>query len=165
VLTASHSGVIGSIHDFKQPRQFVRVVSKVHDFAIPRRDSPEFLQQSFRPKKIEGAGNTGCTTHPQPRVRNKTNTRVSHHRSTETARHSPRNGFNGFLRALMTKLAGRLLQFPAKKLWRRSRPEPQSHEGADPAEQHSRIGEHVATPEFGNKPTDRRANKNSYPDR
>jgi hypothetical protein len=28
------------------------------------------------------------------------NTRVSHHRYAETFRHSPRDGFNGFLRAL-----------------------------------------------------------------
>jgi hypothetical protein len=102
VPTACHSGVIGNIHDFKQPRQFVRVIPKGHNFAIPRRDSPEFLQQSFRPKKIEGAGNAGCPTHPQPRVRNKTNTRVSHHRSTETARHSLRNGLNGLCRALVS---------------------------------------------------------------
>ena len=29
------------------------------------------------------------------------NTRVSHHGHTENTRHSPRNGFNGFLRALL----------------------------------------------------------------
>jgi hypothetical protein len=36
----------------------------------------------------EGAGNAGRPVHPQPRVRNVESTRVSHHRSTRTARHS-----------------------------------------------------------------------------
>jgi hypothetical protein len=48
---------------------------------------------------MEGAGNAGCSPHPQPRVENR-NTRVSHHRFAEAFRHSLRNGFNGLLRAL-----------------------------------------------------------------
>src|SRR5947207_12498938 len=38
--------------------------------------------------------------HPQSRVQKVKSTRGSHHRFTGAARHSPRNGFNGFLRDL-----------------------------------------------------------------
>src|ERR1700733_8931139 len=51
------------------------------------------------PPLIEGAGNAGRLVRPQPRVVVE-NTRVSHHGHTGNTRHSPRNGFNGFLRAL-----------------------------------------------------------------
>src|SRR2546430_9771122 len=51
--------------------------------------------------KSEGAGNAGCTMHPQPRVRNKTkHTSVVTTVTPEITRHSPRNGFNGLFRAL-----------------------------------------------------------------
>src|SRR5205814_6068323 len=53
----------------------------------------------FRPKR-EGAGNAGRTMHPQPRMQNKKAYEHSHHGHTGDTRHSPRNGFNGFLRAL-----------------------------------------------------------------
>ena len=36
------------------------------------------------------------------------NTRVSHHGHTGNARHSPRNGFNGFLRALVSDKSARM---------------------------------------------------------
>jgi hypothetical protein len=35
--------------------------------AIPRRETPELLHEP--PPKTEGAGNAGCSLHPQPRVR------------------------------------------------------------------------------------------------
>jgi hypothetical protein len=54
----------------------------------------------FRPLELEGAGNAGCALHPQSRVRKLESTRGSHHRFTGAIRHSPRNGFNGLLRAL-----------------------------------------------------------------
>src|SRR5437868_14290218 len=38
--------------------------------------------------------------HPQSRVQKVKSSRGSHHEFTGTTRHSPRNGFNGFLRAL-----------------------------------------------------------------
>src|SRR5947207_4657981 len=45
-------------------------------------------------QKSEGAGNAGCTMHPQPRVRNKTkHTSVVTTVTPEITRHSPRNGF------------------------------------------------------------------------
>ena len=53
------------------------------------------------PHKLEGAGNAGCPSHPQPRVRKIKSTRASHHRFTGFTQHSLRNGFNGFLRALL----------------------------------------------------------------
>jgi hypothetical protein len=48
----------------------------------------------------EGAGNAGCSMHPQPCVRNEKAHKRSYHGHTGNARHSPRNGFNGLLRAL-----------------------------------------------------------------
>jgi hypothetical protein len=57
------------------------------------------LLSSSRPLPSEGAGNAGRLVRPQPRVVVE-NTRVSHHGHTGNTRHSPRNGFNGFLRAL-----------------------------------------------------------------
>jgi len=53
----------------------------------------------FPPSKAEGAGNAGrrCARSRACRV---VSTRVSHHGHTGITRHSPRNGFNGFLRAL-----------------------------------------------------------------
>jgi len=54
-----------------------------------------------RPSEIsEGAGNAGRAMRPQPRMQNKKAYEHSHHGHTGDTRHSPRNGFNGFLRAL-----------------------------------------------------------------
>ena len=65
---------------------------------ISRRDASE-LCPNFGPPKSEGAGNAGrrCARSRACRI---VNTRVSHHGHTGLTRHSPRNGFNGFLRAL-----------------------------------------------------------------
>ena len=65
-----------------------------------RRTYARVLSQTFCPLPSEGAGNAGRLVRPQPRVVVE-NTRVSHHGHTGNARHSPRNGFNGFLRALL----------------------------------------------------------------
>src|SRR3984957_6642696 len=51
--------------------------------AFSRRDAPE-LCKSLLPLRTEGAGNTGCPLHPQPRVQSVESTRVSHHRFTGT---------------------------------------------------------------------------------
>ena len=53
------------------------------------------------PQSAEGAGNAGCAARTRSLVCEglKAHKR-SHHRSAETIRHSPRDGFNGFLRAL-----------------------------------------------------------------
>src|SRR5437868_12825815 len=69
-----------------------------HTSAFSRRETPELCQQL--PSRREGAGNAGCALHPQSRVQKVKSTRGSHHRFTGAARHSPRNGFNGFLRDL-----------------------------------------------------------------
>src|SRR6266516_3612287 len=62
---------------------------------------PSFAK-TVRPKKTEGAGNAGRSLHPQSRVRNKIkHTSVVTTGSDGFNRHSPRNGFNGFLRALL----------------------------------------------------------------
>ena len=56
---------------------------------------------SFRPLQSEGAGNAGRSMRPQPCVRRKwEHTSVVTTVTPEIARHSPRNGFNGFFRAL-----------------------------------------------------------------
>ena len=69
-----------------------------YDSAFPRRSAPE-LCLHFSPLKSEGAGNAGCPLHPQPPVQQKS-TGVEATGTPEITRHSPRNGFNGFLRAL-----------------------------------------------------------------
>src|SRR5438552_4381859 len=56
---------------------------------------------NLSPFETEGAGNAGRSMHPKPRVRNKTkHTSIVTTVTPEITRHSPRNGFNGFLRAL-----------------------------------------------------------------
>src|SRR5260370_11420804 len=52
------------------------------------------------PSKTEGAGKAGCPLHPQPRVQSKKHTSVVATGSDGFNRLSPRDGFNGFLRAL-----------------------------------------------------------------
>src|SRR5216110_1502202 len=50
----------------------------------------------------EGAGNAGRSMRPRPRVRMVSEAHEhSHHGHTGFTRHSPRNSFNGFLRALL----------------------------------------------------------------
>jgi hypothetical protein len=77
---------------FKQPGRRTPTFS--------RRDAPE-LCRDFRPRETEGAGKAGCPLHPQPRVRNNKAHERSHHRFAGNTRPSLRNGFNGFLRALL----------------------------------------------------------------
>jgi hypothetical protein len=72
-----------------------------HNFAISPRFAPEFFQERPTLEKSEGAGNAGRPMRPQPRVRYETkHTSVVTTVTPEITRHSPRNGFNGFLRAL-----------------------------------------------------------------
>src|SRR4051794_19801337 len=78
----------------------------------PRNDAVGFSHTLLRSRGVktpelcpttpprEGAGNAGCALHPQSRVQKVKSTRGSHHRFTGATRHSPRNGFNGFLRDL-----------------------------------------------------------------
>ena len=74
-------------------------ISNSHACAFPRRDLPG-LCQHIVPRRIEGAGNAGRPMRPQPRMQNKKHTSVVTTGSPVSLRHSPRNGFNGFLRAL-----------------------------------------------------------------
>jgi hypothetical protein len=67
--------------------------------AFSRRNTSE-LCVNLSLKKIEGAGNAGCSLHPQPRARNKERTSVVTTGPDGFNRHSPRNGFNGLLRDL-----------------------------------------------------------------
>ena len=56
-----------------------------HTPAFPRHDLPE-LCFSHHPRKEEGAGNAGCTMHPQPRVGNEKTTRA---KSPQVRRNKP----------------------------------------------------------------------------
>src|SRR5260370_32342200 len=70
---------------------------------------PRFSNTSPRPRgamrpscarKSEGAGNAGCTMHPQPRVQMKKAHEHSHHGHTENHPAFPAQWFYGLLRAL-----------------------------------------------------------------
>ena len=66
-----------------------------------RRASTRVLLTNVLPSKSEGAGNAGRPPRPRPRVQKyKKHTSIVTTVTPEIARHSPRNGFNGFLRAL-----------------------------------------------------------------
>ena len=72
----------------------------MHDFAISPRKRPSFSEISRPP--IRGRGECRAPDAPDSRVCNdsgRTHTRSLGH--TGIDRHSPRNGFNGFLRALL----------------------------------------------------------------
>jgi hypothetical protein len=74
-----------------------RIQIRAHDLAARRaRVVQEFLpsrEQGRRECRTLGASVAACAV--------KISTRVSHHGHTGITRHSPRNGFNGFLRALL----------------------------------------------------------------
>jgi hypothetical protein len=77
-----------------------------HSFAISPHDPREFFQnlppqinQRAQATLREGAGNTGRPMRPQPVCIGSKHTVVTTV-TPKNARHSPRNGFNGFLRAL-----------------------------------------------------------------
>jgi hypothetical protein len=78
--------------------QTARTTSR-HKPALSPRDAPELCKEPS-PHKAEGAGNAGRPLRPQSRVQCVGSTRGSHHGHTGITRHSLRNGFNGFLRAL-----------------------------------------------------------------
>jgi hypothetical protein len=98
-------------YDEQRSSHFVSVIPGLVLRTIPTRpitDAPPHSRNANRARgiesttssQIEGAGNAGRVTHPQPRVRNKKSTRDSHHRSAATIRHSLREWFYGLLRAL-----------------------------------------------------------------
>jgi hypothetical protein len=68
-----------------------------HNFAIPRRNSPESCI-SLAQQRAQGM--PGASARPQPCAQDEKAHKHSHHGQAGNARHSPRNGFNGFLRAL-----------------------------------------------------------------
>jgi hypothetical protein len=70
-----------------------------YDFAISRPDRPEFCQQ-LPALSIRGRRECRASDAPAAARVVVVNTRVSHHGHTGYTRHSPRNGFNGFLRDL-----------------------------------------------------------------
>src|SRR6202035_3983211 len=71
-----------------------------HDSAFSPRDPREFCFEPSAFRTLEGAGNAGRPPRPQTCVRNEKAHKHSHYGHTGNTRHSPRNGFNGFLRAL-----------------------------------------------------------------
>ncbi len=70
-----------------------------YDFAISRRDTPEFVQENIRRplKRAWGMPGAQCT---RSRACSVVNTRVSHHGYTGSPGIPARDGVNGFLRAL-----------------------------------------------------------------
>ena len=85
---------------FACTRAFIPIsVVSSHSFAVsprnPRESCFEFLP--LRNQRAQGMPGARCARSRACRVEN---TRVSHHGHTGITRHSPRNGFNGFLRAL-----------------------------------------------------------------
>src|SRR5712675_1934873 len=77
-----------------------------HTFTTSPRNAPEALM-NLPPK--EGVGNAGCPLHPRPRVHL---VLVERTRVTTSTPDSPdvpaRNGFNGFLRALVSAKSARM---------------------------------------------------------
>jgi hypothetical protein len=71
-----------------------------HSFSLPRDHRLRVLAKQHPSSKTEGAGNAGCETHPQLRVRKNKSTQISHHRFAEHSGIPCAIGFNGFLRAL-----------------------------------------------------------------
>src|SRR3981189_714673 len=82
--------------------------SSKHTFPPSPRDAPEALL--YLPPK-EGVGNAGCPWHPRPRVHLVV---VERTRVTTSTPESPdvpaRNGFNGFLRALVSAKSARMCE-------------------------------------------------------
>jgi hypothetical protein len=74
-------------------------VASGRESAIPRRNAPELCINSFALKESRAWGMPGVDA-PAASCVMKTNTRVSHHRSTGIARHSRTQWFYGLLRAL-----------------------------------------------------------------
>ena len=71
-------------------------------------DSARVLHEVV-PRKTEGAGKAGCPEHPQPVCIGSKHTVVTTS-TPEITRLSPRNGFNGFLRALVSAKSARMCE-------------------------------------------------------
>ena len=76
--------------------------------AISRRDAPEVCPDVI-PLMTEGTGKAGCPKHPQPVCIGSKHTVVTTV-APEITRLSPRNGFNGFLRALVSGKSARMCE-------------------------------------------------------
>ncbi|OIQ76489.1 hypothetical protein GALL_418260 [mine drainage metagenome] len=74
-------------------------MARRHCFAISRRVAPE-VYNTHSPRIIGGRRECRAPDAPAAACVLVESTRVSHHGHTGNTRHSPRNGFNGFLRAL-----------------------------------------------------------------
>ena len=67
---------------------------------LAARPAPELCHRNV-PLITEGAGNAGCAARTHSLAcKQKRHASRSHHRSSRITQHSPRNGFNGFLRAV-----------------------------------------------------------------
>src|SRR4051794_17115270 len=79
--------------------------ASLHDLAAHARVLPFSCRL-----KAEGAANAGRWMRPQSRVQNEKVHEHGHHGHTGFARHSLRNGFNGFLRALVSAESARMCE-------------------------------------------------------
>src|ERR1700737_460927 len=108
--------MVGTARSAPLPLPTLRIrFSNSHSFAI----SPPVLREvcsNVPPSEIRGRRECRALDAPAAARVVVVNTRVSHHGHTGTTRHSPRNGFNGFLRAprrpgfLATVIGGLLRQ-------------------------------------------------------
>src|SRR5579872_157969 len=92
------------LHDLRRGRGCARALISVSNFKQPAFGFSRlwftrvFIESG--PSETEGAGNAGASAAPAASRARIESTRVSHHRSAETVRHSLHDGFYGFLRAL-----------------------------------------------------------------
>src|SRR5271163_4342504 len=81
------------------PRLKRGMTAEGYESAFPRRDLARVVLETIRPKKKEGAGNAGCSMHPQPRMQIiKQAYERSHHRFTGFKPAFPAQWFYGLLR-------------------------------------------------------------------
>jgi hypothetical protein len=77
----------------------MRAISGRHNAAFPRHARARVIDPRTL-SLIEGAGNAGRVERTRSLACKGKSTQASHRRFAEYVRHSPRNGFNGFLRGL-----------------------------------------------------------------
>ena len=80
-----------------------------HTLTFPRRFSHPGRCENVAPSKQRARGNAGRPMHPQPRVE-KQKPRKQVTTGSPAHRHSLRNGFNGFLRALVSAKFARMCE-------------------------------------------------------
>jgi hypothetical protein len=81
---------------FSNSPAFVHFATMRTQSSVPATQIAPGCLQNDAPRQTEGAGNAGCAMHPQPCVRKVKAHKSSHHRFTETFRHSLHDGFTAY---------------------------------------------------------------------